>query len=157
MNKEKIFESVVSVLIWVVFVVGVLFCGTVAFRMIRPDTMAVTINAKPLNLPKKYHTFVCADDTMRTNVVVYIVETLNKEGDGGMPVGGAFYAHEMAIVLVDTDINTVAHEVSHLVDWVVQEKGIHDDETRAYLQGYFTECVYQNSFGKPLKISKNEV
>lgn len=38
-------------------------------------------------------------------------------------------------------VNVVAHEVSHFVDYVVRMKGINDTETRAYLQGYLTECV----------------
>lgn len=54
---------------------------------------------------------------------------------------GKFYQKNQVIALKETDLNTVAHEVSHLVDYLLFKKGIQDGEVRGYLQGYFTECV----------------
>jgi len=77
----------------------------------------------------------CYSETMQMGVHVYVV---NKIPDN---VEGQFYQNEYSIVLVKTSINTIAHEVSHFVDFSMKQKNIKDSETKAYLQGYFTECV----------------
>ena len=41
------------------------------------------------------------------------------------------------------DIDTVAHEVSHMVDTVMESHHISDDHFEAYLQGVYTLCVWQ--------------
>ena len=79
----------------------------------------------------------CISEAMMSSVEVYVVE------DAGENIAGRFYSKQSAIVLVITDLSVVAHEVSHFVDFVVNQKGINDTETRAYLQGYFTNCVYK--------------
>lgn len=130
--------------------------GLSIWTQLDTEVDALSLYDKPLELPAQYKAGVCVDETILASVKVYMVDSLNEPEDdaqGGI-VGGRFYQKEVAIVLVKTDLNSVAHEVSHLVDWIMFEKGITDDETEAYLQGYFTECVYDLTWGlQPLKTS----
>lgn len=41
------------------------------------------------------------------------------------------------------DIGTVAHEVSHMVDDFMAKRPDIDPHYRAYMQGFWTDCVYQ--------------
>lgn len=42
-----------------------------------------------------------------------------------------------------TDVDTIAHEVSHLVDDFLKQDNLTDPHYRAYAQGYWTQCVYE--------------
>lgn len=64
------------------------------------------------------------------------------ERDPKSSLGGYFNSETVSITFIDTTINTIAHEVSHYVDYVMKSRDVHDEEARAYLQGYVTECVY---------------
>lgn len=78
---------------------------------------------------------MCSDDTLESEVGVFLVDEL------GGHINGLFDPNIPLIALVATSTNVITHEVSHLVDYIVTDKGIRDGETRAYLQGHFTECI----------------
>lgn len=42
-----------------------------------------------------------------------------------------------------SDIDTIAHEVHHMVDTMMNRYGVEDDHYGAYLQGSFTRCVWE--------------
>lgn len=87
-------------------------------------------------IPKQYYKGVCRSETFKDEADVYMMPE-RKTG-----ILGQYIANQRAIVLRSKDIDTIAHEVSHLVDSIVATHGINDGESRAYLQGYFTKCVY---------------
>lgn len=41
-----------------------------------------------------------------------------------------------------SDIDTVAHEVHHMVDTMMKRYNIQDDHYAAWLQGSFTSCIW---------------
>lgn len=47
------------------------------------------------------------------------------------------------IVLEETDIDTISHEVYHMTQYIGEKYNLHDREGEylAYLEGYFTKCV----------------
>lgn len=59
-----------------------------------------------------------------------------------------FYALE------DMNINTLSHEISHLVDYICGDRGITDTEARAYLTGHITEKVFDFILKKKISIHK---
>lgn len=74
-------------------------------------------------------------------------------GDAG---GLAFSAdiHEYYIILRDDAIahSFIAHEILHIVERITRDRGIRDEESRAYLCGYITKLVYQYLAKKKVKI-----
>lgn len=79
----------------------------------------------------------CHDPVLMSGVTVFVVDAFERDS-----VLGKFFSNPYpVIVLKDIAVDTVAHEVSHLVDYIVSRKRISDTETRAYLQGYYTGCV----------------
>jgi len=51
------------------------------------------------------------------------------------------------------DLNTVLHELSHVISLIMERKGIKDEETRAYLQGYVGGHLFKKmgeKFWKPV-------
>ena len=108
------------------------------------DTVSIsraTEPPEPLSAPDEFEVGGCTERTFNTSVRIYVLESLGDE-----ETVGRFYTYENAIALKKSHItvSNVAHEVSHLVDQIVYVRGIHDGETRAYLQGYYTNCVWQN-------------
>lgn len=114
------------------------------------DAYRVTVpSAEDLNLEFEdgYSSHACIAESLNLMVHVVVVDDIGEEG-----TYARFYGSPVAIVLEERDLNTVAHEVSHFVDWAMKKKGIRDGEARAYMQGYFTECVYETA--RTLKPSK---
>lgn len=132
MNKIKII-----VFISIAFV-GLLFGGILLHSDETP------LSELDFDLADEYHVGMCVSKTFDTYVKVYVVDGFENENKGG-----GFYSKEMTIVLKDFRIKIVAHEVSHLVDHIMKTKRIKDTETRAYLQGYFTECVENFKWSLP--------
>jgi hypothetical protein len=50
--------------------------------------------------------------------------------------------------------NILTHEVSHLVDYVMGDKGMADSETRAYLSGFINEKIFDYVLKNKLLINK---
>lgn len=50
--------------------------------------------------------------------------------------------------------NIITHEVSHLVDYVMGDKGMNDTETRAYLSGFINEKIFDYVLKNNLLINK---
>ena len=50
--------------------------------------------------------------------------------------------------------NIITHEVSHLVDDVMGDKGMEDSETRAYLSGFVNEKIFDYVLKNKLLINK---
>jgi hypothetical protein len=101
-------------------------------------TMAVHEGVESIfkELPDEANAGVCVSNTFDVSLSVYVIDDL------GGP--NAIYAKEPVAVVFERgqmSVNIVSHEVSHFVDHVVALKQINDTETRAYLQGYFTDCV----------------
>lgn len=76
------------------------------------------------------------EPTLSSRVSVYLTK------GRGAGIAGVFYRKQSAIELRDRGLNTVAHEVSHFVDRTLWDRDIDDDETEAYLQGFYTDCVW---------------
>jgi len=56
---------------------------------------------------------------------------------------GKWYNKTNTLVIKrDTDIDTVAHEASHIVDDFMKQYRIKEPHYRAYAQGAWTQCVY---------------
>ena len=74
-------------------------------------------------------------------------------GDAG---GLAFSAniHEYYIMLRDDSIahSYIAHEILHIVEKITRDRGIRDEESRAYLCGHITKMIYQYLTKKKIKI-----
>lgn len=100
-----------------------------------PITFSAPIHVQqgPYKGEKKVATCVSAD--LKAALEVYTVEEFDEPG-----ILGQFGPR--GIFIKERSVDTVSHEVSHFVDVMVEAKGIHDGETRAYLQGYFSECVW---------------
>ena len=137
-KKEKIIEYLIIFLIITYFLFGTInfFLKVKSYYL---------INSYDLNL-KEFQEFdlneidyigTCKADSMLTSVDVYWTSDF-KDGFQGL-----FNTELSIIILGSSNISIVTHEVSHFVDYVMYRKGINDGETRAYLQGYFTECVWR--------------
>jgi hypothetical protein len=44
-------------------------------------------------------------------------------------------------------INTILHELSHCVDFILEDRDINDTESRAYLTAYLGEKILKNLYG----------
>lgn len=108
------------------------------YNQIHNDTLILKLTETELDFELSKDDFVgnCSSNMMYAGVDIYMTDDIGKN------IVGRYYNDEETIVLTTNSIDVVAHEVSHFVDSIVKQKGIHDAETRAYLQGYFTECVY---------------
>ena len=87
-------------------------------------------------LPQIDYIGACHSEDMIISVGIYLTDYIEED------ILGRFYGVNVVIAVTSDDLKIVAHEVSHLIDYVVKQKNIRDVETRAYLQGYFTDCVY---------------
>lgn len=91
---------------------------------------------------------ICGTATFNEHVYIY-----EREGEDETIQGEFGSDGYVDIIIINTNvpnytlINTVAHEVSHYVDRLVHVKGIEDTETRAYLQGHLTACVFDKVLG----------
>lgn len=96
----------------------------------------------------------CGTKDFEAEVQVYLTSDNLPEGvEGRFTIFGG--GKPTITILKGTDYtNVIAHEVSHWVDAIVGSKGINDTETRAYLQGYFTQCV-TDLINKKLLLNKN--
>jgi hypothetical protein len=56
--------------------------------------------------------------------------------------------------IASLNANVITHEVSHLVDYVLEHKGIEDGEARAYLSGYINEKIFDYVIKNQLFINK---
>lgn len=55
---------------------------------------------------------------------------------------GEWRPESQEIALEDMTVDTMAHEVSHAVEDILEDHGIQHEHLEAYLQGYLTQCVY---------------
>lgn len=140
-SGELLFKIIVCLFVVCMTLLGIL-SGLGIYNEIRPDTTYdFHDNQLDFELSEDYSVGSCVSKSMKASVGVYVVDKLPND------YVGRYYADRQVIVLVDTDIETVAHEVSHFVDDVMRTKQIEDGETRAYLQGYFTDCVENLTWG----------
>lgn len=82
----------------------------------------------------------CRDELIRSTLEIYTSASLP------LGIDGVYYNDAFGVVFATSTsigLTVVAHEVSHFVDNIMVKKGIHDGETRAYIQGYFTNCIYE--------------
>ena len=144
-SKKKIIKSGFSLLVFVVFLcVLVLFLKNNIYSphyKIQKDKTYVK-DVKGVNRiydesQVDYLLGYCISEVMMVKIEVLLNKDMIAKGkffyDGNSYVG---------IALRETNVNIISHEVSHYVDYIVKRKNINDGETRAYLQGYFTQCVY---------------
>ncbi len=55
---------------------------------------------------------------------------------------GSWNPYTMTITLSDTSVDTVAHEVHHMTEDMLRKLHIKESHMPAYMQGFFTQCVY---------------
>lgn len=75
----------------------------------------------------------------------------------GYAIGGNdVHTYYLFYCLKGLNVNTLAHEISHLVDYVFVDRGIEPPtgEPRAYLTGHVTEKIFEFVFKKQFPISK---
>lgn len=140
-----------SILVFLIVTVGLI--GYKNFQPTVYNAVNVTENKEVINLSQDDFVGYCGDDAIKATVGIYKVKSLLLNDS----TRGLFWDKTYTIALVDTDINTIAHEVSHFVDRVVADKKIHDGETRAYLQGYFTDCVNRKVNPEPASFPDSRV
>lgn len=128
---------------WTILVIFALGCWsyllstyTIDIKVTMPDTRSNSVymeNSNSVSLG------ICTDP------VFNVMFELKVSPDEGHTVTGRYINDKNGsrILLVSTDVSTIAHEVSHFVDDVMQSRSIKDDETRAYLQGHYTKCAYR--------------
>ncbi len=91
----------------------------------------------------------------------------NKKWEKHLAVEAGNELHGLAINPRDNDnfyifyssgsltVNYIAHEISHMIDFIMDEKGIEDKgEARAYLTGYVSEKIFDYIFKKQILINK---
>jgi len=147
-SKKKIIKSGFSLLVFVVFLCSlVLFLKnniySPHYKIQKDKTYAIDVkDVKGVNRiydesQVDYLLGYCISEVMMIRIEVLLNKDMTAKGkffyDGNSYVG---------IALRETNVNIISHEVSHYVDYIVKRKNINDGETRAYLQGYFTQCVY---------------
>ena len=135
----------------IAFIFLILMCGSIGGGMLYQtyilhwqSNQSVIYNLdnatmEEMEIEDKEYVGVCWDNTLSSTVSVY---TADLPGD----VIGRFIADKNMIIISKIggfSVQNIAHEVSHLVDDIIFYKGIRDGETRAYLQGYFTDCIYK--------------
>lgn len=82
----------------------------------------------------------CSDEVYRVSLPIYLPSELpgNLEGQFHSESTGKIFL----VVKKNSDYqNVVPHEVSHFTDYLIDLLVLSDKETRAYIQGYFTDCV----------------
>lgn len=84
-------------------------------------------------------------------------ETILREGDEvhGLAINpGLVHTYYIFYSTESLTPNIITHEVSHLVDYVMGDKGMADTETRAYLAGYLNEKIFDYVLKNKLLINK---
>lgn len=73
--------------------------------------------------------------------VSYVNDPVDMEGVVGMWVA----SRDTIMLRTDhgADIDTVAHEVSHMVDTMMERYKVQDNHYEAWLQGQWTRCVWE--------------
>lgn len=117
-----------------------------------------------LTLKVPVYNFVC-DVIIAKNIEKYINKELKRQGDEDL----VDLVHGFAITTEVTNrymlffneesltVNTITHELSHLVDYVFDNRGIakqYGDEPRAYLTGHLSEQLFDYVIKK--KLLKNK-
>lgn len=88
---------------------------------------------------------ICPDMEKEFNSIARVKKDLNFAFSGDA-AGLAFpyYTYEYYILLRDDMVSHsfISHEVLHTVERITKDRGIRDEETRAYLCGYITRLIY---------------
>ena len=74
-------------------------------------------------------------------------------GDAG-GLAFSYDIHEYYILLRDDSVahSYIAHEVLHIVERVTRDRGIRDEESRAYLCGFITKMIYEYLYKAKIKV-----
>jgi hypothetical protein len=110
----------------------------------------------------QFKCIVIIDDDIEKRINSFIKrhkwnETLFKEGEQvhGMAINpGLVHTYYIFYAIESITSNIITHEVSHLVDDVMGDKGMEDSETRAYLSGYINEKIFDYVLKNKLFINK---
>lgn len=138
MSKQYVF-LIVALITLVIFHHKILFVpkGTSVFSKYQT---AQAIPVHDLN--------VCQSEpyggTFSEQIKISYPDTIKNE-DGSITIGQWDSANNVLSLMQPDGLNiqTVAHEVSHLVDTLMIRYAIQDEHYEAYLQGFWTECVYE--------------
>jgi hypothetical protein len=69
----------------------------------------------------------------------------------GMAVNpGNFHTYYVFFSDQSLNPNIITHEVSHLVDYILEDKDVNDGEARAFLSGFINEKIFNYVFKKQL-------
>src|SRR3990167_797450 len=110
-------------LIGLFFLTGILCFGSILMENTVQVDYSIKGDVEPPDFLKEgEYIGYCDDDVLESGVELYVSKNL------GENVGGQFYSWKgrSVIALVSTTTNTIAHEVSHLVDKIIEGKRIHD-------------------------------
>ena len=97
---------------------------------------------------------ICPDIEKEFNSLVKKKDlNLNFSGDAG-GLAFSYDIHEYYIMLRDDAVahSFIAHEIFHIVEKITKDRGIRDEESRAYLCGYITKMVYDYLKKRRIKI-----
>jgi len=53
------------------------------------------------------------------------------------------------------NVNIITHEISHLVDYILEDKDVNDGEARAFLSGFINEKIFDYVIKKKLFVNKH--
>lgn len=98
---------------------------------------------------------ICPDIQKEFNRISRRKKDLNVyfSGDAG-GLAFPYYIHEYYILLRDDCVahSYISHEILHTVERITRDRGIRDEEARAYLCGHITKVVYQYLDEQKIKI-----
>lgn len=122
------------------------FIGAMHLGGIAEDKKKETLTPQPSDYSEVYKITAdhdentCSDNSEYFDInfkVVYVASITNFAGQWS-PVDKILSLSEKD----GLDIGTVAHEVSHMVDTIMESHHLADEHYEAYLQGAYTTCVW---------------
>jgi hypothetical protein len=97
-------------------------------------------------------------DTANKQTKKYNLEPLTNDVYGFAMGTNTVHQYFLFYDVNDITMNTISHEISHLIDFVFTDRGVDPQtgEPRAYLTGYITEEIYDYIIRKKLQLKKWE-
>jgi hypothetical protein len=99
---------------------------------------------------------ICEDMGKEFNRIAKRKKDLNVSfsGDAG-GLAFSYSIHEYYVLLRADSVahSYIAHEVLHIVERMTKDRGIRDEESRAYLCGFLTKMVYESLHKAKIKVA----
>lgn len=100
--------------------------------------------------------FVVTDDLQKKVRKLYKKHHIEQEEEVEAEAMMISPTMEVYYVIIDAEYlthNTVAHELFHVVNSILQDRDIHDEETGAWLSGHLSNFIYNSANKKKLTIT----